>query len=302
VVSAVNVLSLFSGVGMGDLAAERVGLPVVAMAEIDTQARGVLRHRFPGVPIFDDVKEVTGDAARSAGFAGPAGGVVVAGSPCQDLSVAGKRAGLDGARSGLWWEVVRICDETQAEWLVWENVPGALSSNGGRDFGTVLGSLVDLGMGFAWRVLDAQHFGVPQRRRRIFLVARRASDGFDCAEVLSVGEGVRRHPAARVPSRAGAAPDVAVGAGSGGVDLFGQTGFARYQRGGVKPLSATDPKRPEDNIVVGNWPAEDTVGTLTADTHPGAYTGQDAHTGRLVAATLQGGGCHTDVERLRQRH
>ena len=227
-----NVLSLFSGVGMADLAAERVGLPVVAMAEIDKQARGVLRHRFPEVPIFNDVREVTGHAARSVGFAGPAGGVVIAGSPCQDLSVAGKRAGLRGERSGLWWEVVRILDETQAEWLVWENVPGALSSHGGRDFGAVLGSLAELGMGFAWRVLDAQFFGVPQRRRRVFLVARRASDGADCAQVLLVGQGVRRHPAPRLEAGTSPAADAAGSPDGGRLELFGQTGFARWQRGG----------------------------------------------------------------------
>ena len=234
--SAVNVLSLFSGVGMGDLAAERVGLPVVAMAEIDPQARGVLRHRFPGVPIFDDVKEVTGDAARSTGFAGPAGGVVIAGSPCQDLSVAGKRAGLDGARSGLWWEVVRICDETQAEWLVWENVPGALSSNGGRDFGVVLGSLAELGMGFAWRVLDSQFFGVPQRRRRIFLVARRASDGADCAQVLLEREGVRRNPAASYATQPGPSTTARPSIEGDSVGVFGQGQFGGYDPG-VKTLT-----------------------------------------------------------------
>jgi DNA (cytosine-5)-methyltransferase 1 len=200
---------------MGDLAARNLGADVCAMAEKDPQARGVLRHQFPGTPIFNDVKEVTSGTARAVGFAG-LHGMVLASSPCQGLSTAGKRGGLNDTRSGLWWEVVRICDETQTEWLVWENVPGALSSNGGRDFGVILGSLAELGMGFAWRVLDSQFFGVPQRRRRVFLVARRASDGADCAEVLSVGEGLRGHSAAIYAERTDIAADPATVVGVGG--------------------------------------------------------------------------------------
>jgi DNA (cytosine-5)-methyltransferase 1 len=127
---------------------------------------------------------------------------------CQDVSVAGQRAGMaaeSGTRSALWWEVVRILDETRSEWFIGENVPGLLSSRGGRDMGAVLGSLGDLGYRWAYRVLDAQHFGVPQRRRRVFIVARRSRGlGPSPAEILFEREGLRRDFVPSIPSWADA--------------------------------------------------------------------------------------------------
>jgi DNA (cytosine-5)-methyltransferase 1 len=227
---------------MGDLAAHRVGLMTESFSEIDPMARGVLRYHYPDVPIVNDVKDVHVKPSISTRR------VVIAGSPCQDLSIAGKRAGLAGARSGLWWEVARVLEESQAEWFVWENVPGALSSNDGRDFGAILGSLDDLGMGVAWRVLDSQFFGVPQRRRRVFLVARRGGDWGSCGEVLAVGGRGGGDFEASGAQGEGSAGRVEGRVGSS--EIFGQTGFASYRRGVVKTLSATDHKRPEDNVVV----------------------------------------------------
>jgi DNA (cytosine-5)-methyltransferase 1 len=160
--------SLFAGVGGFELGMAHAGVRTVASVEIDDSARGVLRHRFPDVTLFSDVREVTADDIIRAGF-NPERGILTAGFPCQDVSIAGKRAGLAGSRTGLFWEIIRIAEELQPTWFLLENVPGLLTSNRGRDMGTVLRALVELGYGVGWRVLDAQHFGVPQRRRRVFL-------------------------------------------------------------------------------------------------------------------------------------
>lgn len=187
--SNLTAVSLFAGVGGFELALNNHGVDVVASVEIDDAARGVLKHKFPNTKLFSDVKEVTGNDLIKAGFI-PEKGIIVGGFPCQDLSVAGRRAGLDGERSGLYWEIVRLAEETQAKWLVLENVPGLLTSQKGRDMGIVLGTLVDRGYSVSWRVLDAQHFGVPQRRRRVFIVAGRTST-YRVGQILLEPEGSR---------------------------------------------------------------------------------------------------------------
>jgi len=184
-------VSLFAGVGGFDLAMQRQGVKVVASVEIDKKCQEVLAHRFPESKIFDDVTTVKGSDLIAAGFT-PRTGIITGGFPCQDLSVAGKRAGLAGARSGLFWEIARIVEETQTEYFVIENVPGLLSSNKGADFGVVIGTMADLGYSLGWRVLDAQHFGVPQRRKRVFIVGRRGSDSTSPAEILFNSQGSRR--------------------------------------------------------------------------------------------------------------
>jgi DNA (cytosine-5)-methyltransferase 1 len=135
-----------------------------------------------------DIKGVTSADLLSAGF-NPSQGVITGGFPCQDLSVAGRRKGLAGERSGLFWEIHRLVAETKTKWFVLENVPGLLSSNDGKDFGLILGSLAELGYGLAYRVLDAQHFGVAQRRRRVFIVGCLGDDWRSPAEILNIGEG-----------------------------------------------------------------------------------------------------------------
>lgn len=193
-------VSLFSGIGGFELAMAEAGIPTLAACEIDKKARGVLHDRFPGVHIYHDVRKVTGDSLRSLG-AVPGRTVLSAGWPCQGNSVAGSRGGMDDARSGLWSEVVRILAELRPAWFVGENVPGLLSVAGGRDFATVIGDLARLGYGFAWRVLDAQHFGVPQRRRRVVIVGRLGDSGRAPAQVLLEPEGGGRNPAAGIAPR-----------------------------------------------------------------------------------------------------
>ena len=250
-----TAVSLFAGVGGFDLALERSGVKVVAAVEIDKNARAVLAKQFPKTQLFNDVAEVSADDLLRAGFV-PERGIICGGFPCQDLSVAGKRAGLAGGRSGLFWEVVRLTRELQPKWIILENVPGLLSSNGGRDMGTVLGALGQLGYGFAYRVLDAQFFGVPQRRRRVFIVGCLGNNGTAPSEVLAVREGLRGHLEASdkkgkaTPRGAASRPRTGGELTGGGQTLYGQTGFAKYTEGMTKTLSATDYKRAEDNVIV----------------------------------------------------
>ena len=168
--------SLFAGVGGADLGMEQAGFECVFQVEWDKHCQSILRRHWPDVPKWGDVCEVSGHDL-------PEADVIFFGSPCQDLSVAGKRAGLDGGRSSMFFEATRIIKEMRdatasrptgpvPRAVIWENVPGALSSNNGEDFQAVLEALGDIGaVDIQWSVLDAQHFGVPQRRRRIFLVA-----------------------------------------------------------------------------------------------------------------------------------
>jgi DNA (cytosine-5)-methyltransferase 1 len=186
-----TAVSTFAGVGGFDIALERAGIEVVATVEIDNKARGVLAAHFENAAHFTDVMEVTGEQLINAGF-NPDRGIIVGGFPCQDLSTAGRRAGLDGSRSGLFWQICRLLDETKARYFIIENVPGLLSSNNGRDMGTVVGALVERGYGVAYRVLDAQHFGVPQRRRRVFIVGVLGGDWRAPAQVLDLAEGRTR--------------------------------------------------------------------------------------------------------------
>ena len=165
-----KAISLFSGIGGFELAMQRAGIEVIGSCEIDKKARQLLQARFPLSNHYENVTELSGEQLKKDGFDG-ANGIITAGFPCQDLSVAGLRKGLAGKRSGLFWEIIRIIDETHPKFVILENVPGLLSSQQGRDMGIVITALVDRGYGVCWRVLDSQNFGVPQRRRRVFIVA-----------------------------------------------------------------------------------------------------------------------------------
>ena len=260
-------VSLFAGVGGFDLAMQRKGVKVVASVEIDSKCNEVLAKHFPEATQFTDVTTVKGEDLINAGF-NPRTGIITGGFPCQDLSVAGKRAGLAGERSGLFWEIARLVEETQTEYFVIENVPGLLSSNKGKDFGVVIGTMADLGYSIGWRVLDAQHFGVPQRRRRVFIVGRRSIDSSSPAEILFKSEGLRRDTSTSQPTGQDTTTSTA--------RSFGQTGFAKYSEG-VTTLTATSYKRPEDNVVV----YKDPKGTLKARDYKGVNH-EGARDGHIV--------------------
>lgn len=157
-----NVLSLFSGIGGFDLGFQRAGMNVVGMCEIDKHAQKILQRHFPDATLHTDVRKVSYERGAI--------NLICGGFPCQDLSTAGKRCGLAGERSGLWYEFARIIDESEPEWVVIENVVGLLSSNNGADFWVVVHWLEQRGYGVGWRVLDAQGFGLAQRRKRVFIV------------------------------------------------------------------------------------------------------------------------------------
>ena len=158
--------SLFAGIGGFDLGFERAGFRTEWQVEINPVNRAVLGHRFPGARRFEDVRRVgKGELGRVD--------VVTAGFPCQDLSVMGsvsERKGLSGERSGLFREVIRILGEVQPAWVVLENVVGLLSCRDGEDFQKVLEALAGCGYLGCWRTINAQYFGVPQARRRVFIV------------------------------------------------------------------------------------------------------------------------------------
>lgn len=236
-------VSLFSGVGMFDLAMERAGIPTIAACEIDKPARGVISHHWPDLHIFTDVREVTADALRDLG-ADPGRTVLTAGWPCQGNSMAGRRHGLSDERSGLWGEVSRLLGEFRPAWFVGENVPGLLSVNDGRDFGQVLDDLGECGYGFAWRVLDAQHFGVPQRRRRLAIVGHRGDSGGAPGAVLLEPKGMLGDLAPRNPARQESPAETR--GGSEVCSLYGQDtagtitaqGLTDHLTGGVPIITA----------------------------------------------------------------
>jgi len=216
-----NAVSLFAGVGGFDLALQRNGVEVVASVEIDKKAQEVLRRRFPNSTIFGDITEVTGEQLISAGF-NPDNGIITGGFPCQDLSVAGKRAGLAGKRSGLFWEICRLLDETGAQNFILENVPGLLSSNNGRDMAAVLEALVQRGYRVGWRVLDAQYFGVPQRRRRVFIVGCLGRGGGSPEEILALVQGRVGYLEKSKSQGKNITVEITDGVGSYGESSFGQ--------------------------------------------------------------------------------
>jgi DNA (cytosine-5)-methyltransferase 1 len=253
--------SLFSGVGGMDIGFAWAGWRHAFFAEIEPFGRAVLAERFPDVPIYSDVRDVpecgsgipwgrtrAGDdvgRAESHGLApiaddgnehgelnGTSGrrlDVLTFGSPCQDLSVAGKRRGLDGDRSGLFWEAMRIAGDgpLRPRALLMENVEGLLSSNGGRDFALVLDAMAERGYRWSYRVLDSQHFGVPQRRRRVFVVGIADDDprAERIGEVLALAEGGGGDSQAREPSW----PDVAARIGAGAPSSSGGEAVSTFR-------------------------------------------------------------------------
>lgn len=169
-------VSIFSGVEAATLAWEPLGWEPVAFSEIEPFPCAVLAERWPDVPNLGDITKIDWKEEIDGAI-----DLVVGGSPCQSFSVAGKREGLKGA-SGLMFEYIRCVQELRPRWFLWENVPGALTSEDGGAFGQLLREMDELGYSLAWRVLDAQFFRVAQRRRRLFLVGHLGAES--PAEVL----------------------------------------------------------------------------------------------------------------------
>lgn len=217
--TALTVGSLFSGIGGLDLGFVRAGFKVKWCVERDRHARAVLEEKLPNDKIYPDITEVCGkELLKNHGQVE----VICGGFPCQDLSVAGKRAGLQGERSGLFYRAMQVIRELSPSVVLLENVPGLLTSNRGRDFAALIREM-EQGWGcqeVAWRVLDSQYFGVPQRRRRVFIVG---SARVRCAShILALEDGGAGNPRACTPARSGPA---------GEVQGFTPSQFGNYREG-----------------------------------------------------------------------
>jgi len=237
-------LSVCSGIEAATVAWHGLGWTPVGFSEIEPFPSAVLAHHYPNVPNFGDMTKHEQWPLQPGSI-----DLLVGGTPCQSFSVAGLRKGLHDPRGGLMLTYLEIARRLRPRWVVWENVPGVLSSNGGRDFGSFLGAMGELGYGVSYRVLDAQWCrthghsrAVPQRRRRVFVVGC-LGNWERAAQVLFERESVQRDSSPRRTPREGAAGNAEGGVGAG---------------------------------------IHETVGALCADTHPGAYSGQDAYTARLI--------------------
>ena len=221
--------SVCSGIEAATVAWHPLGWEAAWYSEIEPFPCAVLKHHYPAVPNY-------GDMTKYEEWPDEPINLLVGGTPCQSFSVAGLRKGLADPRGNLMLTYGAIARRYRPEWLVWENVPGVLSSNGGRDFGTFLGMLAELGYGFAYRVLDAQYFGVAQRRRRVFVVAN-ARSWQRAAAVLFESHSLQGHPAPSREARQGTAPST-----SGGVELCGPLNARDYKDPGTDGMNQNSAK------------------------------------------------------------
>ena len=261
----------------------------VGFSEIEPFPSAVLRHHYPGVPNL-------GDMTRYREWDLGSIDLLVGGTPCQSFSVAGLRKGLDDPRGNLMLVYCGILERFRPKWFVWENVPGVLSSNGGRDFGSFLGAVAELGYGWAYRVLDAQWFGVAQRRRRVFVVGC-LGDWESAAKVLFERESLSGNPAPRREAGQAVAGGVEIGPGGGRFTEVNPTLDTRAKDGPVRNQLAGAVLQPYE---IGN--------TLTARMHKGmnsdcnegqtpvlSYAIQGSMIGRNDNARPQGDGINEEV-------
>ena len=231
-----------SGIEAASVAWHSLGWTPVGFSEIEPFPCAVLAHHFPKVTNYGDMSKFRDWSIRAGDI-----DLLVGGTPCQSFSVAGLRQGLNDPRGNLMLTFLAIAEHLKPKWILWENVPGVLSSNGGRDFASFLGALGQLGYGFAYRVLDAQWCrahghprAVPQRRRRVFVVGC-LGDQRSAAKVLFESESLQRYSAKGKATRQGTAADVDEGVGSGGGGgvpssrgehlVFAEGSFAQYVEG-----------------------------------------------------------------------
>lgn len=250
--------SVCSGVEAATVAWHPLGWEPQWFSEIEKFPSAVLAHHYPDTPNYGDMtafKEWPDDRSID---------LLVGGTPCQSFSVAGLRKGLDDPRGNLMLTYLAIAAQYRPKWLVWENVPGVLSSNRGRDFGSFLGALGQCGYGFAYRVLDAQFFGVPQRRRRVFVVGC-AGDWRRAAAVLFERESLSGHPAPSRKARQETAETIAACSFSGGA-------------GGRPDGAAVNHFVPIGNVQDGS------IATLSSREYKGLSCGRDGMTSAAVIA------------------
>lgn len=253
-------VSIFSGIEAATVAWHPLGWEPLAFSEIDPFPSTVLQHHYPDIPNLGDITKI--DWSPYVGAAD----IVVGGSPCQSFSVAGKREGLAGA-SGLMFEYIRAVRELRPRWFVWENVPGAFTSERGEAYRQLLSEMDALGYGLAWRVLDAQFFGVAQRRERVFLVGSLGT--MRCAEVLFERESLSwNHQLSRQKRQAlteEAQERVGEADHDSGCLNPGETQSRRvYPASGVYPTLSTREKSGQNQESVFTQFGDDVAGTLTS--------------------------------------
>ena len=245
-------LSVCSGVEAATVAWHPLGWDPLGYAEIETFPSAVLSHHYPNVPNLGDItkyKEWNTNGTVE---------LLVGGTPCQAFSVAGLRKGLEDPRGNLTLVYTGILDRFKPKWFVWENVPGVLSSSGGRDFGSFLGAVAELGYGFSYRVLDAQYFGVPQRRRRVFVVGC-LGDWVSASKVLFEPDCLSRDIEESRKTRERTATDTEKSVGSN-IETFNRQSHSQF---GIDPLASTvkarDHKQFTDLVVYETHPADSRV-------------------------------------------
>lgn len=233
-----RVGSLFAGVGGFDRGLERVGFEIAWQVERDPFCQRVLAARWPHVARGTDVREWTGDGSEPVDL-------LCGGFPCQDLSVAGQRAGLAGARSGLFWQIVRFAKQAKPTWGLFENVPGLFSSHGGRDLAAILEGLRQCWPVVGYRVLDSRYWGVAQRRRRVFLVGGPTEAGVE--QVLFEPESGGGGLAACAETRQDIAASLRSRSSKSGVNLPGRGGEDDMNLQIVQSLTNLGSGGPDDN-------------------------------------------------------
>ena len=276
--------SVCSGIEAASVAWAPLGWSAAFVSEIDKFPCAVLAHRFPDVPLHGDFTTIEDNQYEPIDL-------LVGGTPCQSFSIAGLRGGLDDDRGNLALEYLRLAQRLRPRWLVWENVPGVLSSGGGRDFGSILGGVLELGYGFAYRVLDAQHVrvdgfarAVPQRRRRVFVVGY-LGDWRRAAAVLFERESLSGHPAPSRKTRERIADSLTVGAnqrsgrpGDFVDDVVGTLGARTGLSKGAQDA--------QSGHLIPSDIGFEVCGALSDGAHMGGgLNGQDAYTGRVIPVT-----------------
>ncbi len=276
--------SVCSGIEAASVAWHPLGWRAAFLSEIEAFPRAVLAHHYPDTPLHGDFTTI------QAGQYEPIE-LLVGGTPCQSFSVAGLRGGLADDRGNLALQFLKLADRLRPRWVVWENVPGVLSSNGGRDFGSILGGLGELGYGWAYRVLDAQYFGVPQRRRRVFVVGC-LGDWRRAVAVLFERHSLSGYPAPRRQAGQGPAATLTNGFGERGVDADqianGNYAVAPALTGSGRGVERVGESRGQDPVIPTFITSHDPAMTLTAREYKGALPEADLPT--VVAQALRADG------------
>lgn len=292
--------SVCSGIEAATVAWDPLGWDAAWLSEIEKFPSAVLAHHYPEIPNLGDMTKLHENKI----FQESRIDLLVGGTPCQSFSVAGLRKGLDDPRGNLALEFLRLVDIKKPRWFVWENVPGVLSSSRGRDFGSFLGAIQQLGYGFAYRILDAQYFGVPQRRRRVFVVGY-LGGWRPAAAVLFESESLRGNSATGGKKRQNIAPTISARTKGGGglgtdfdldgrlIQTFDRQSIGEYGTDTVDAtVSARDYKSASDLICFSAKDYGADAGDKAPTLRSGGHTTSHANAGVMPAVCITGNKTH----------